>query len=50
MIDPILSIIISLIMSASIVSILRESIRMNFDGVPSSIDTAQIEENMKKIP
>ena len=50
LIDPILSIVISLIMSASILSILRESIRMNFDWVPSSIARDNIEENIKKIP
>ncbi len=43
-IDPVISIVVSFIMVWSVIGILRESFRMSFDGIPSSIDTKKIEE------
>lgn len=43
-IDPIISIIVSIIMIWSVIWILRESFRMSFDGMPSSLDREDIEQ------
>ena len=41
-IDPLISVLVSIIMMVSIFSTLRESIRMNFDGIPASVDIDDI--------
>ena len=48
-VDPILSIIVSLVMIVSVADMLRRSIRMSFDGVPDEISIAQIRERVASI-
>jgi len=48
-IDPIISIIVSLVMIFSIIDILKKSIRMNFDGVPTEVDVEEIKSELLEI-
>lgn len=48
-VDPIISIIVSIVMIASVVSLLKQSIRMNFDGVPMNMDIEEITEELREI-
>ncbi len=49
-IDPIISILVSLVMAWSVLSLLKESFRMSFDGIPSSVDIEEIEEHILGVP
>lgn len=46
LVDPIIGIIIALIIAVSSWSLLRESLRLAFDGVPSGIDLAKVKESI----
>lgn len=48
-VDPIISIIVSMVMIMSVISLLKRSIRMNFDGVPMNIDIEEITEELREI-
>jgi cobalt-zinc-cadmium efflux system protein len=48
-VDPIISIIVSIVMIVSVIGILRKSIRMNFDGVPMDIDIEEIKNELIEI-
>lgn len=48
-VDPIISIIVSIVMIVSVIGILRKSIRMNFDGVPMNIDIEEIKNELIEI-
>jgi cobalt-zinc-cadmium efflux system protein len=48
-IDPIISIIVSIVMIVSVVSLLKKGIRMNFDGVPAEIDVEEMKNELLKI-
>lgn len=48
-VDPIISIIVSIIMMVSVYDILKKSIRMNFDGVPHDVDVADIKNSLLSI-
>ncbi|MFO0764095.1 MAG: cation diffusion facilitator family transporter [Candidatus Gracilibacteria bacterium] len=48
-IDPIISIVVSIVMLVSVMNLLKQSIRMNFDGVPHGIDTEDIRIKLLKI-
>lgn len=50
LIDPIISVIVSLVMIWSVIGILKQSIRMNFDGVPMGIDISEIKDELMQIP
>lgn len=49
LIDPIISIVVSLVMILSVVGILKKSIRMNFDGVPHEINIEEMKRYISKI-
>ena len=48
-IDPMISIVVSLVMIFSVIDILKRSIRMNFDGVPTEINIEEIQSELLKI-
>ncbi len=48
-VDPIISIIVSLVMIWSVIGIFKKSIRMNFDGVPTEIDGEEINKQLMEI-
>ena len=48
-VDPIISIIVSIVMIVSVIGILRKSIRMNFDGVPMNMDIEEIKNELIEI-
>lgn len=50
MVDPIISIVVSIIMIASVVDLLKKSIRMNFDGVSKDIDIQGVKKELLGIP
>lgn len=48
-VDPIISIVVSIVMILSVVNLLKKSIRMNFDGVPSGIDIEKLKKELLEI-
>ncbi len=48
-VDPIISIVVSIVMIASVISLLKQSIRMNFDGVPMNVDIEEITAELREI-
>ncbi len=48
-IDPIISIVVSIVMILSVMNLLKKSIRMNFDGVPSEIDIEALKKELLQI-
>jgi len=48
-VDPIISIIVSMVMIMSVINLLKQSIRMNFDGVPMNTDVEEITEELREI-
>lgn len=48
-VDPIISILVSLVMVFSVIGILKKSVRMNFDGVPTEIDIEEIKYELLEI-
>lgn len=50
LIDPIVGIAIALLIAVSSFSMLRESLRLALDGVPSSIDMEKVEQAIKSAP
>lgn len=48
-VDPIISIIVSMVMIMSVIGLLKRSSRMNFDGVPMNIDIEEITEELREI-
>ena len=48
-VDPIISIVVSIVMILSVVNLLKKSIRMNFDGVPSEIDIEALKKELLEI-
>lgn len=49
-IDPIIGLIIAVVIAVSSYSLLKGSVRMVLDGVPSNIDTKQVEQIILSIP
>ena len=41
--------IVSIVMIASVISLLKQSIRMNFDGVPMNVDIEEITAELREI-
>lgn len=48
-VDPIISIVVSIVMILSVVNLLKKSIRMNFDGVPSEIGIEELKKELLEI-
>lgn len=49
-IDPIISIVVSVIMIWSVVGLLKRAVRMNFDGVPTELHVSEIKKELLAIP
>lgn len=48
-VDPIISVIVSIVMIASVINLLKNSIRMNFDWVPVEINIEDVKNGLLKI-
>jgi cobalt-zinc-cadmium efflux system protein len=48
-VDPIISILVSLVMIASVIDIFKKSIRMNFDWVPHGMDIEEIKNEVLEV-
>lgn len=49
-IDPIISIVVSVVMIWGVMDLLKTSVRMNFDGVPAGMDVSEIRKELLGIP
>lgn len=48
-VDPIISILVSLVMIWSVIDVLKKSVRMNLDGTPAEIDAGRVRTEILKI-